>query len=102
MNSFTGVDVGNLTGGILNGETLLEGNNLLCLAFEVVKTAAPNELSTLFTLIEEPLQLITNSLGSALANLSCPAFSDLTVGGQSFEKGIQSKFPGAKKSRGGL
>ncbi|RFU33006.1 heme-thiolate peroxidase, partial [Scytalidium lignicola] len=100
VNSFTGVDLGNLTGGVFNVETLLEGNNLLCFSFEVVKTLAPNSLSTLFSVLDVPLQLITDTVGSALLNFACPALSDLTIGGQSFEKGIQKMFPGAAKSKG--
>jgi hypothetical protein len=98
VNSFTGVDLSDLTGGLLNAATLLEGNNLLCLVFEVVKTAAPNSLSTIFSVLEVPLKLITDTIGLALLNLACPAFKDLTVGGQSFEEGIKSMFPGARSS----
>ncbi|KAH8805188.1 oxidase [Xylogone sp. PMI_703] len=98
VNSFAGVDLGNVTGGVLNAATLLEGNNLICFVFEVVQTLAPNSLSPLFSVLDVPLQLVTNTLGSALLNFTCPALKDLTVGGQSFEKGIQSMFPGAAKS----
>lgn len=95
VNSYAGVDVSNITGGVLNLTKLLEGNNLLCFVFEIVKTVAPNSLSTLFSIIATPLELITDALGSAVLNLACPAFKDLTVGGQSFEDGIKDKFPGA-------
>jgi hypothetical protein len=98
VNTYAGVDLSNLTGGVLNLEKLLEGNNLLCFVFEVVKTVTPNSLSTLFAVIEKPLSLITGTLGAAALNLACPAFKDLTVGGNSFEDGIQKKFPGAKLS----
>jgi len=96
VNSFTGVDLGDLTGGVFNITTLLEGNNLLCFVFEIVKTVAPNSLSTLFSVLKVPLELITDTIGAALLNISCPAFADLTVGGQSFEEGVQNLFPGAK------
>ncbi|KAF4972594.1 hypothetical protein FSARC_867 [Fusarium sarcochroum] len=96
VNSYAGVDISDLTGGVLNLTKLLKGNNLLCFVFEVIKTAAPNSLSTIFNVIRAPLELITDALGSALLDITCPAFKDLTVGGTSFEKGIQEKFPGAK------
>ena len=32
VDTFTGVDVANLTGGLLNAATLMEGNNLFCFA----------------------------------------------------------------------
>jgi hypothetical protein len=30
VNTFTGVDIGNLTGGVINGENLLQGDNFAC------------------------------------------------------------------------
>jgi hypothetical protein len=35
-NTFTGVNIADLTGGVFNAETLLEGNNLMCFAFQAV------------------------------------------------------------------
>ncbi|KAH7180040.1 Chloroperoxidase [Fusarium flagelliforme] len=96
VNSYAGVDVSDITGGVLNLTKLLKGNNLLCFVFEVVKTVSPNSLSGLFSIVAPPLKLITDALGTALLDLPCPAFKDLQVGGESFSKGIQKKFPGAK------
>nr|DAD54583.1 TPA_asm: putative aromatic peroxidase [Fusarium equiseti] len=96
VNSYAGVDISDITGGVLNLTKLLEGNNLLCFVFEVVKTVSPNSLSGLFSIVVPPLKLITDALGTALLDLSCPALKDLQVGGESFSKGIQKKFPGAK------
>ncbi|KAF4970914.1 hypothetical protein FZEAL_9950 [Fusarium zealandicum] len=96
VNSYAGVDISDVTGGVLNLAKLLEGNNMLCFVFEVVKTAAPNSLSNLFSLIAAPLELLTDTLGSAILDLACPAFKDLTVGGDTFENGIKEKYPGAK------
>jgi hypothetical protein len=101
-NSFTGIDITNLTGGVFNAATLLESNNLMCFVMEVVKTLAPNSLSTLFSILEVPLQLITGNVRAAILNLSCPSFKDLTIGGQGFEEGIQNMFPGAAKSGGAM
>ncbi|KAK7413963.1 hypothetical protein QQX98_007146 [Neonectria punicea] len=96
VNSYAGVDLSNLTGGVINLTKILEGNNLLCFVFEIVKTASPNSLSTLFSIIRVPLKLITDTLGAAILDFACPAFEDMTVGGKSFEDGMESKFPGAK------
>lgn len=98
VNSFVGLDLSDVTGGVLNSTNLLENNNLLCFVFEVVKTAAPNILSNLFATVAEPLEILTNSIGVGLLNISCPAFKDLTVGGKSLLAGLQAQFPGAKKS----
>lgn len=95
VNSFTGVDVGNLTGKVFNLETLLEGNNLLCFVFEIVKFAAPNALSSIFSVIDVPLQLITDALAQPLLNLACPAFEDLQTGGKNWFEYIADLYPGA-------
>ncbi|KAH7197292.1 Chloroperoxidase [Fusarium flagelliforme] len=96
VNSYASVDVSNITGGVLNLPKLLKDNNLLCFAFEAVKTASPNALSSLFSIVATPLRLVTDALDIALLDLSCPTFKELTVGGESFTKGLQKKFPGAK------
>lgn len=95
VNSFVGVDLGNVTGGILNAGNLLQGNNLLCFVFEVLKTVSPNSLSTLYTIIEVPLQLLLDTLGSTLLSLTCPAFADLKVGGNTLEEVLTQTYPGA-------
>lgn len=100
MNSFAGVDLGNLTGGVFNLGNLLEGNNLLCFAFEVLKFAGPNALSGLFKSLAEPLEFITNALSVPLLNVTCPAFKDLQMGGKPFWEVMQNDFPGAMKSGG--
>lgn len=98
VNNFAGLDLGNITGGVLNSVSLLEGNNLLCFVFEVVKLAAPNILSNIFATIATPLQTLTDAIGSAVLNMSCPAFDDLTVGGKDLATGLGDMFPGAGKS----
>jgi hypothetical protein len=30
VNTFTGLDIGNLTGGVINGQNFLQGDNLAC------------------------------------------------------------------------
>ncbi|KAL5345964.1 hypothetical protein ACLOAV_008994 [Pseudogymnoascus australis] len=97
VDSFTGVDLGDVTGGLLNAQTLLEDNNLLCFVFEVLKTLSPNSLSTVFDIIEVPLQILFDTLGTALLDLTCPAFKDLTMGGEGLGDAIESMFPGAAK-----
>ncbi|GKU06193.1 oxidase [Fusarium langsethiae] len=96
VNSYAGVDVSNITGRVLNLTKLLKGNNVLYLVFEVVKTASPNSLSSLFSIVVPPLRFLADALSTALLDLSCHALKDLTVCGESFTKGMQKKFPGAK------
>ena len=101
-NSFTGIDIGNLTGGVYNIKTLLQGNNLICFALEVVKVVSPDAISGLYTLVSGPLNMILNAVAGPIASLACPPLMDLQMGGTKWEEEIQKLFPGAKKSRGGL
>lgn len=96
VNSFTGVNLANITGGILNTQTLLQGNNLLCLVFEVLKFASPNALSGIYKTLAAPLQAIENVIEAPILNLTCPAFKDLTIGGQPLWDALLDKFSGAK------
>ncbi|KAK7183559.1 hypothetical protein DPSP01_008439 [Paraphaeosphaeria sporulosa] len=102
VNSFSGFDMQNITGGILNSTSLLENNNLLCFSFEVLKTFLPNSLSGILKTLEGPISLVTNTLAAPILSLSCPAWKDLTVGGQPLWDAIQENFPGALKAGSSL
>ena len=81
VNTFTGVDFADLLGGVGNVPRLLEGNNLVCFVLEIVKTVAPNMLSSLFKTLEGPLDLLTSVLAAPLLDLACPAYEELAAGG---------------------
>ncbi|KAK7923484.1 Cloroperoxidase [Apiospora marii] len=98
VNSFAGVNVEDITGGVLNATSLLEGNNLVCFVLQVVKTFAPNSLSSLFKTLELPLKLVNDAVLNPLLDLSCPEFKDLTMDGKDFLTGLTDKYPGAAKS----
>lgn len=44
MNSFTSVEVSDLTGGVLNAENLFQGDNFACFAFNIVQQGIPDFL----------------------------------------------------------
>jgi hypothetical protein len=98
VDTFTGVDFADLLGGVVNVPTLLEGNNLVCFVLEIVKTIAPNMLSSLFKTIGGPLDFLSAVLSAPLLDLACPAFVDLTAGGTDILKTLQEKLPGAAGS----
>jgi hypothetical protein len=98
VNTFAGVDIADVTGGVLNTTSLLEGNNLVCFALTVLKTFVPNSLSTVLKLLEAPLKLVNDALLDPLLDLSCPAFVDLTLGGENLQTALLDRYPGAKKS----
>ncbi|GIJ85033.1 hypothetical protein Asppvi_003888 [Aspergillus pseudoviridinutans] len=102
VNSFAGVNLADVTGGVLNLTTLLEGNNLLCLVFEVLKFASPNALAGLYKTLAVPLDMINKIIAVPLLNMSCPAFKDLQMGGRPLWDAIKDDFPGAMKSGGAL
>lgn len=101
VDSFAGIDLGNLTGGVFNAANLLEGNNLVCFALEVVKFAGPNALSSALKTLSGPVELLGKAV-APLVDLSCPVFEDLTVGGTDFWGHAMEMYPGANKSGSAL
>ncbi|KAJ5506006.1 Chloroperoxidase [Penicillium expansum] len=102
VDSFAGVDLGDVTGGVLNLAGLLKDNNLLCFVTEVLKFASPNALSGIYSTVAKPLEFVTNILAVPLLNLTCPAFQDLQMGGKPLWEALQDTFPGALKSKRSL
>ena len=98
-NTFAGVDLHDVTGGVINATTLLEGNNLMCFVLQVVKTFAPNSLSPLFKTLEVPLKLVNDAVLNPLLDLSCPEWTDLTMDGQDLLTGLKAKYPGAARGQ---
>ncbi|KAH7082028.1 Chloroperoxidase [Paraphoma chrysanthemicola] len=102
VNSFTGLNLQDVTGGILNATSLLENNNLLCFVFQVLKTFLPNSLSPLLATLEVPINLVTDTLAAPILSLACPAWKDLTKGGEPLWDAIQRNFPGASRAGSSL
>lgn len=98
VNTFAGVNLEDITGGVLNATKLLEGNNLICFVMEIVKTFSVNSLSSLFKTLEVPLQVINDAVTDPLLDLNCPAFKDMTLGGTDLMSGLLNTYPGANKS----
>ncbi len=99
VNTFAGVDIANLTGGVLNAAALLQGNNLVCFALNVVKTLVPSSVtSSLLATLAPVLQLVDDVLLHPLLDLSCPAFADLTLGGEDLFSALLDRYPGAQQS----
>ncbi|KAM3071057.1 hypothetical protein ACMFMG_009964 [Clarireedia jacksonii] len=72
VDTFTGVDVEDLTGGVYNAQTLLQGNNAICFAYQFAQQAAPDLLKGLFSNITQPLAQLNDALGKVFSTLSCP------------------------------
>ncbi|KAI0814188.1 Chloroperoxidase [Xylaria sp. FL0064] len=99
VNTFAGLDIANITGGVLNAEKLLEGNNLVCFGLTALKTFVPVSLTSSVLASLGPLvKLLDDLLLHPLLDLSCPAFTDLTLGGQDLWSGLLDCYPGARQS----
>ncbi|RWA12535.1 heme-thiolate peroxidase [Xylaria grammica] len=98
VNTFVGINIADLTGGVLNATTLLEGNNLVCFALNALRTWTPTSLSSIFKTIARPLELVDKILLHPLLDLSCPVFADLTLGGEDLLSVLLDRYPGAKQS----
>ena len=88
-NSFTGVDVGDLSGGVFNGASLLQGNNLACFAFRAAQAGSVDQLNGLLNTLGDVLEPIMNPLNNVLSGLSCPQMSQ-------YDSQLFSIFPGYK------
>ncbi|KAF9026033.1 Cloroperoxidase [Hymenopellis radicata] len=84
VNSFTPVNLGDLTGGGFNAKNLLEGNNLMCFMYQAVMSALPDVIlgGVVDTLI---LQYVT----PLFAGLGCPELTQ-------WDSSLYGIYPGAK------
>jgi hypothetical protein len=64
-NSFTGVDIGDLTGGMFNAATLTQGNNFACYVYQLAAQAKPD-------IALGALDALTGAVGSIIGKLGCP------------------------------
>ena len=89
VDSFTGVDITNLTGGVYNTQSLAQGDNAACFAYQFAQQAAPDLLKGLFSSITAPLSQLNSALASVFSELSCPQLK--TIDTSQF-----AKYPGSK------
>lgn len=87
-NTFTGVSVSDLTGGVLNAQTLFEGNNLMCFAFQTVSTAGPDILRGLLGNALAAVEKLTDALDPVLETLGCQQLIK-------YDASLLKAFPGA-------
>ncbi|CZT08092.1 uncharacterized protein RCO7_09573 [Rhynchosporium graminicola] len=74
INTFTGVNAEDLTGGVYNSKTLTEGNNLACFAMQFAVQASPDiiQCSNVFNGLTNAMSKLTSQTSSSLSGLSCP------------------------------
>ncbi|TVY59433.1 Aromatic peroxygenase [Lachnellula cervina] len=98
VNTYAGINPSDIVGGVLNGAGILEGNNLICFAFQTIKFASPNSLSSIYTTIAKPLSVLFDAIDKTVLSLNCPAFTDMQYGGTDLGKYLLATYPGAAKS----
>lgn len=94
VNSYAALDLGNFTGGVYNGATLLEGNNLACFVFESLLAAAPDVLKGGYADPSGPMKTLADKVGGLIGGFACPAI-------ESLNEGQFAMYPGAKTASGG-
>ncbi|KAJ9659345.1 hypothetical protein H2198_003221 [Neophaeococcomyces mojaviensis] len=92
-NTFAGVDIANLTGGVFNTATLLEGNNLECFVFQTILAAGPDFLGTTFTDVQKALAPLADKVMDLLANEGCPQLLEVN-------QDLFKKYPGYTEAYG--
>lgn len=91
VDTFTGVDIQDLTGGVLDAHTLLEGNNLLCFVQQLLVQQLPDILSGLFTDTNPSQDLLGSALNNLTDSLGCPNLNNI-------DKAQFDKYPGYTSS----
>lgn len=91
VDSFTGLDLNDVTGGLVNAGTLTQGNNLLCFGFQAVVQMLPDLLEGLFTDVTPAQSLLGSALNKATNSLGCPKLNNIN-------NDQYDQFPGYAKS----
>lgn len=86
-NSFVGLDVADITGGVFNVKNLFEGNNFACFAFSLLEQAIPDFLNKGILDISPVTNLVNKFVGPFLGGLACPQLGKLDIG-------LFDQFPG--------
>lgn len=71
-NSYAGIEIEDLTGGVFNSKNLLKGNNLACFAVQGLTIAIPGATSALQKKATPFAKMADKILGGQLAALNCP------------------------------
>ncbi|KAF4472059.1 oxidase [Fusarium albosuccineum] len=101
VNTFTGINLADLSGGVLNAKNLLQGNNLVCFALNAIKTGSPNALSSLYATLSSVTNILFAALEPVMGAMDCAVYDDLSVNGTNWFDFNKETYPGFKKAGGG-
>ncbi|KAF2086924.1 Cloroperoxidase [Saccharata proteae CBS 121410] len=77
VDSYAALDISNFTGGVYNGATLLEGNNLQCFVFESMLAAAPDVLKGGYADPSGPMSTLLDHVNTIIGDYECPQIESL-------------------------
>lgn len=87
-DSFAGIDLQDLTGGVFNLATLAEGNNGVCFFLQAAQSVLPDATDPALGAAGSVLGWAQEQLGPVLSQFSCPELA-------SFDGAVFQQFPGA-------
>lgn len=93
VNSFSGVDPADLSGGVYNAKTLAEGNNLQCFVFQFLLQDGPDFLASIYETAFDAISTLTEAVTNATVGINCPKL-------EKGQNGQFDKFPGYTRSGG--
>ena len=88
-NSYTGVDVENLTRGAFNAETLFQGNNFQCFAFQLLQNGLPDFLKGPLGKLNKAIDKVSTAFDPVFGAANCP-----TLG--KYDQSLFNSYPGRK------
>lgn len=96
INSFTGIDPANLTGGVYNSQNLKNPHNLACYFFQLIVQSTPDLLEGIFTNVTPAKNALTAAANKAFASFNCPTLAKLQYGQEKLKT-----YPGYGKAYNG-
>ena len=98
VNTFTGINPANLTGGVYTDGNILQGNNLICYGLELSLQEAPDFLSGLYSDVNSAQDALGTAINEATGALGCPKLNAINKG--QFKQDF-AKYPGYSKLKTG-
>jgi hypothetical protein len=86
-NSFVGVSVEDLSGGVFNAQNLFTGDNFACFAFSLAQQGVPSFLKGPLSSINKALALVEQYISPITSALNCPELGQ-------YDQGLFNSFPG--------
>ncbi|KAM0545827.1 hypothetical protein ACHAPJ_011154 [Fusarium lateritium] len=84
VNSFAGVDIKDLTGGVFNSAMLLKGDNLECFVLQIISAVTPDVVGSQFSDVKKALRPLADKLQQLIAGKTCPRLEKVNM--KLFEK----------------